>query len=59
RDSLQRQLKIVLEGSVAFWRRVSQAEGVWQLALTISAGLLENKPLTQIMAPFMAAICTA
>ncbi|MEZ4513818.1 MAG: hypothetical protein R3C62_18270 [Chloroflexota bacterium] len=59
RDSLQRQLKIVLEGSVAFWRRASQAEGLWQLALSISAGLLEDKPLTKIMAPFIEVICAA
>lgn len=57
RDQLQRQLKIVLEGSAAFWRRATQADNLWQLAMVISAGLLEGKPLASIMAPFIHAIC--
>jgi len=57
RDNLQRQLKIVLEGSVPFWRRATQADNLWHLALVISAGLLEGKPLATIMAPFIQAVC--
>lgn len=57
RDSLQRQLKITLEGSAAFWRRATQAENLWHCAIVISAGLLENKPLPTIMAPFIQAVC--
>lgn len=57
RDSLQRQLKIVLEGSTAFWQRVTQAENLLHLAVIIRSGLLEDKPLTAIMSPFIHAIC--
>ncbi len=57
RDKIQRQLKIVLEGSAAFWRRATQADNLWHLALVISSGLLEGKPLTTIMAPFIQAVC--
>ena len=57
RDSLQRQLKITLEGSAAFWRKATRADNLWQIALAISSGLLEGKPLTTIMAPFIKAIC--
>ena len=57
RDTLQRQIKIVLEGSAAFWRRATQADNLWHLALAISAGLLEGKPLATIMAPFIQAVC--
>jgi hypothetical protein len=57
RDSLQRQLKITLEGSAVFWRRVTQAENLWNLAMAISSGLLERKPLPTIMAPFIQSVC--
>ena len=57
RDNLQRQLKITLEGSAAFWRRATQTDNLWNFALVISAGLLEGKPLATIMAPFIQAIC--
>ncbi len=57
RDSLQRQLKIVLEGSAVFWRQATQADNLWNLAMVISSGLLEGKQLTTIMAPFIQAIC--
>jgi hypothetical protein len=48
--SLQRQLKILLE-SPASWRRASQAQSLWCLALFISTGLAQGQPLTKIMAP--------
>jgi len=57
RDSLQRQLKIVLEGSAVFWRRATQADTLWHLAMLICSGLLEGKPLATIMAPFIQAVC--
>lgn len=57
RDNLQRQLKIVLEGSAPFWRRATHADNLWHLAFVISSGLLEGKPLTSIMAPFIQALC--
>ena len=57
RDNLQRQLRITLEGSVPFWRRATRADNLWHLALVISAGLLEGKPLASIMHPFIQAVC--
>jgi len=57
RASLQRQLKITLEGSAVFWRKVTQAENLWNLAMAISSGLLEQKPLPTIMMPFIQSIC--
>ena len=57
RDRLQRQLKIQLEGSPASWRRASQAQALWCLALFISAGLTQGQSLPQLMAPLIRAIC--
>ena len=54
---LQRQLKTKLEGSPADWRRASQAQALWCLALFISAGLTQRQPLQQIMAPLIKVIC--
>jgi len=59
RDKLQRQLKIELEGSAAFWRRTVQAQSLWSLALFISAGLAQGQTLHQIMAPLLQAMCAA
>jgi hypothetical protein len=59
RDKLQRQLKFELEGSAAFWRRVTQAQSLWNLALFISAGLSQGQTLHQVMAPLLRAVCAA
>jgi hypothetical protein len=56
-EKLQRQLKTKLEGNPAAWRRVSQAQALWCLALLISTGLTQGQPLQQIMAPLIKAIC--
>ena len=56
-QQLQRQLKIRLEGSPASWRRASQAQALWCLALFISAGLTQGQSLHQIMAPLVQSIC--
>jgi hypothetical protein len=56
---LQRQLKLELEGSPAFWRRTTQAQSLWSLALFISAGLAQGHNLRTILAPFLRAICIA
>ena len=56
-EKLQRQLKIKLEGCPADWRRASQAQSLWCLALFISAGLTQGQSLPQIMAPLIRAIC--
>jgi hypothetical protein len=55
-DKLQQQLKTRLDGSVASWRRASQAQALWQLALFISAALAKGQPLQEVMAPFIAAV---
>ena len=54
---LQRQLKVKLEGSPAAWRRASQAQALWCLALFISAGLAQGQSLSHLMAPLVKTIC--
>jgi len=56
---LQRQLKCELDGSVAFWRRATQAQSLWSLGLFISAGLAQGQSLRAIMAPLLRAVCGA
>lgn len=56
-EKLQRQLKTKLEGNPASWRRVSQAQALWCLALFISAGLAQGQTLQKIMVPLIQAIC--
>jgi DDE superfamily endonuclease len=56
-NKLQRQLKLDLEGSVAFWRRATQAQSLWSLGLVISAGLAAGQSLRTILAPLLRAIC--
>ncbi len=58
RDRLQRELKLELEGSPAFWRRATQAQSLWSLALFVSAGLAQGQSLTQVMAPLLRAVCS-
>ena len=57
RAQLQRQLKVQLEGSAAFWRRATQAQALWCLGLFISAGLAQGQSLHQVMAPLIQATC--
>jgi hypothetical protein len=57
-QTLQRELKLELDGSVPFWRRVTQAHSLWSLALFISAGLTQGQPLQDVMAPLLQAICS-
>jgi hypothetical protein len=57
REQLQRQLKIQLEGSAAFWRRSVQAQSLWCLGLFISTGLAQGITLKQLLAPLIRAIC--
>jgi hypothetical protein len=56
-EKLQRQLQRKLEGSPAAWRRASQAQALWCLALFISAGLTQGQSLHQIMAPLIQSVC--
>jgi hypothetical protein len=59
RERLQRELKLELEGSAAFWRRATQAQSLWSLAVFISAGLAQGQTLQQVMAPLLKAVCAA
>jgi hypothetical protein len=56
RDQLQRQLKLVLEGTVAFWRRTTEAENLWNLAVLISSSMLAGHSLEAIMASLLPAM---
>jgi DDE superfamily endonuclease len=56
---LQRQLKIDLEGSPAFWRRTTQAQSLWSLALFITSGLAHGQTLRTLMTPLLHAVCAA
>ena len=56
RENLQRELKLMLESSAAFWRRVTQAQSLWNLAVLIGAGLAQKQPLQVILAPLLRAI---
>ena len=56
-EKIQRQLKTKLEDNPASWRRASQAQALWCLALFISAGLTQGQPLQQVMAPLIQAVC--
>lgn len=57
RDQLQRKLKVKLENGPSDWRRTSQAQALWSLALLISAGLSQGQSLHKIMAPLIHAVC--
>ncbi len=56
RNKLQRKLKLVLEGSVPFWRRATQAHSLWNLALFIQAGLTQGHSLHAVLAPLLQAV---
>jgi hypothetical protein len=58
RDKLQRELKIELEGSAPFWRRVTQAQSLWKLALFLHAGLSHGQKLRELMTPLLRAVCS-
>jgi len=59
RDQLQRQLKIMLDGSPAAWRRATQAQSLWCLGLFISTGLAQGQTLSEVMTPLIRAMCGA
>jgi len=52
-EKFHRQLEVQLAGNPAAWRRASQAQALWCLALFISAGLTQGQSLRQIMAPLI------
>lgn len=56
-QTLQRELELDLDGSVPFWRRATQAQSLWSLALFIAAGLAQGQPLQEIMTPLLRVVC--
>jgi len=56
-QTLQRELELELDGSVPFWRRATQAQSLWNLALFISDGLAQGQGLREIMTPLLKAVC--
>jgi len=59
RDQIQRQLKITIDGSPSIWRRATQAQALWCLALAISTGLKQEHTLRAIMTPLIRVMCHA
>ncbi|MDO8753045.1 MAG: transposase [Anaerolineales bacterium] len=59
RDQIQRQLKITIDGSPSTWRRATQAQVLWSLALSISSGLKQGLTLRAIMTPLLQVMCRA
>jgi hypothetical protein len=57
RQLLQSQLKVELEDHPAAWRRASEAQSLWCLALFISVSLSQGQSLQALMAPFLRAVC--
>jgi hypothetical protein len=51
------ELKFELEGSAAFWRRATQAQSLWSLALFISTGLAQGHSLQTLMTPLLRTVC--
>ena len=43
--------KIELDGSVPFWQRATQAQSLWNLALSTHAGLSQGQKLRELMMP--------
>lgn len=56
-QTLQRELELELKGSVPFWRRATQAQSLWSLALFITSGLAQGQTLHEVMAPLLHAVC--
>ena len=51
------ELKFELEGSAPFWRRATQAQCLWSLALFISTELAQGHALQTIMTPLLRTVC--
>ncbi len=58
RHRLQRQLQVELEDHPAAWRRATQAQSLWTLALFISTGLAQGHSLDSLMRPLIQATCS-
>jgi len=56
-QTLQRELELELKGTLPFWRRATQAQSLWSLALFIAAGLAQEQTLHEVMKPLLGAVC--
>jgi hypothetical protein len=56
--TLQRQLKIKLEGSAGSCQRHTQAQALWALATCIATALAQGQSLGEVRQPFLAAVAS-
>jgi hypothetical protein len=54
---LQRHIKTTLDGSAGSCRRLTQAQALWALATFIATALTQGQTLSEVMQPFVAAVC--
>lgn len=54
---LQRELKMNLEGSAAFWRRATQAQAFWTMLLFVTLRYIQGYSMGVAITPMMRAIC--
>lgn len=52
-NNLQSQLDTDIEGSLAYWRRTTQAQGLWMLVQWVDTALKQEMSLQQIMQTFL------
>ena len=55
--TLQRHLKTTLDGAAGYWRRLTQAQALGALATFIATALSQGQTLSEVMQPFVAAVC--
>ncbi len=54
---LQGQVETKLDGTVGSWRRATQAQTLWSLAVFLSSALAQGESLHEVMAPVLGAFC--
>jgi hypothetical protein len=54
--TLQRHVQSTLDGSAGTWRRNTQAQALWTLAMFIATGLDQGQTLRDVMAPLIDAL---
>ena len=52
-NNLQTQLDTDIEGSLAYWRRTTQAQALWMLVQWIDTAIKQEMPLQTIMQTFL------
>ena len=56
--TLQQQIKTRLDGSAGSCRGHTQAQALWTLATFIATALSQGETLSEVMQPFIAAVCS-